>query len=173
MTWIVTYSGGAFDLIDPQPETVHPVEVAHALSLICRFTGHVRQHYSVAQHCVVVSQLVPPEDALAGLLHDAAEAYVGDVSKPLKMLLPQYQTVEERVWGAVAARFKISTTLPASVKRADITALLWEGRDLLAGSTDAWVDGHLGGAVPSEPLVPWSAAEAEARWLARLGALTP
>ena len=68
MTWIQTYSGRRFSLTEPSAEDVDIDDVAHALSLLCRFTGHVSEHYSVAQHCVIVSRLVPTEHALAGIL---------------------------------------------------------------------------------------------------------
>ena len=70
MTRIQTFTGRQFDLADPQRGSIDVVDMAHALSLLCRFNGHVRQHYSVAQHCVIVSHLVPSEHAYAGLLHD-------------------------------------------------------------------------------------------------------
>lgn len=172
MTCIQTWSGRTFDLTDPDPDTVDVDDIAHALSLMCRFTGHVREHYSVAQHCVIVSGLVPPEHALAGLLHDAPEAYIGDVSRPLKALLPEYRVIEQGVWAAVAARFYIYPRLPQSVKDADTLALYWERRDLLGPPAQPWPEEHLMVNVPHQALIPWPAARAEQEWLATYWRLT-
>src|SRR5579885_2784587 len=84
--WIQTYCGVAFYPLDPRPEEILIEDIAHALSMLCRFTGHVKRFYSVAQHCVYVSHRCDPKDALWGLLHDAAEAYLNDISRPVKSL---------------------------------------------------------------------------------------
>jgi len=97
MTWITTNSGKRFDFTQPFDNTFDIHDIAHALAHINRFTGHTDQPYSVAQHSVYVSNIVPPRYALAGLMHDAAEAYLGDVSAPLKALLPEYKRIEHEV----------------------------------------------------------------------------
>lgn len=136
--WIQTRSGIRFDLLEPTVDMVDILDIAHALSNICRYTGHVRFPYSVAQHSVLVSDQLPPELRLQGLLHDATEAYVGDVATPLKRLLPDYERIEARIWGVIAARFRLPVELDPRVKLADATLLQAERAVLLDKSPEPW-----------------------------------
>jgi uncharacterized protein len=129
--WFQTHSGIQFYPLDPQPEEVLIEDIAHGLGRICRFGGHTRDFYSVAQHSVIVSNILPEELALAGLLHDATEAYIGDMVRPLKYSVPQYMLIEDRLWDVIAARFNLPRILPPEIKHADNVALITERRDLL------------------------------------------
>ena len=100
--------------------------IAFALAHINRYTGHVGQ-YSVAQHCVLVSQQLPKELKLSGLLHDAPEAYIGDVSKPLKALLPEYQKIEQFYHAEIDQQFNV-TTEHGAIKEADLRMLITEAK---------------------------------------------
>ncbi len=131
MTYIQTFSGQHFDLTDPQPDTIRIEDIAHALSQINRFTGHTHRPYSVAQHSLQASYIVPPQFALEALLHDAHEAYTGDVSAPLKSLLPDYRALEDRIESAVRRRFGLPVGMSPEVKRAVMIMLATERRDVL------------------------------------------
>jgi len=125
-----THSGKMIDLLNPDPYLIDINDIAHALANICRFNGHCREFYSVANHSLLVSLNVPPADALAGLMHDATEAYCGDMIAPLKAAMPAYKDVEAGLWDAIAWRYRLPDELPASVKRADKVLLATEQRDL-------------------------------------------
>ncbi|MGE6320589.1 phosphohydrolase [Pseudomonas oryzihabitans] len=157
--WIVTSTGVRFELLAPTVEMIHLEDIAHALSNVCRFGGHTRVHYSVAQHSVLASHLVPPADALYALLHDATEAYIGDMVSPLKQVIPQFRQVEDRLWSVICEYFELPQQMPASVKRADLMMLAREREDLLpAGEPWALLEGV---ELPSEPIQPWEQRRAE------------
>jgi 5'-nucleotidase len=133
--WMALHSGGRYHPLDPRAEDIDPVDIAHALGMLCRYGGHINHFYSVAEHCVLMSYAVPPEDALSALLHDATEAYVVDVPRPVKRLMPEYEAIEKRVWLVIAERFGISPDLPRSVKAADNNILADEVAVLLPSAT--------------------------------------
>jgi hypothetical protein len=166
-----TYTGRQFYPMDPRPDDVDPIDIAHALSLLCRYNGHVTRFYSVAEHCVLMSEAVTPEHALWALLHDATEAYVGDMIRPLKRFMPDYVRAEDRVMQAIAARFGIADSMPADVKDADNRILLTERAALMPSNGHAW------GVDSLDPLPVtisgWEPLVAEARYLDRLAALEP
>ena len=133
---ISTLSGRFFDLLAPEDYEYCIDEIAEALSNICRYTGHVKKFYSVAEHSVLVSNIVPPRLALAGLLHDASEAFVGDVSSPLKKLLPEYKAIEERIQKAIADHYGIPYPFPHEIHEAD-KRMYWRERiDVAPGPRD-------------------------------------
>lgn len=129
-----TYTGRKFSPLHPDPETVSIRDIAHALSLCCRWGGHITKFYSVAQHSVTVSQICEPEDALIGLLHDAAEAYIGDMIRPLKYLKEMYsayKAIEHGIDSAIASKFGLtSIEKTPSVEKADTIMLCYEAINL-------------------------------------------
>lgn len=167
MTWILTQSGQQFDLLRPTASMIKPVDIAHALSRLCRFNGHTRAHYSVAQHSLIVASLVPTEHQLVALMHDATEAYIGDMTRPLKAVMPEYQYVENQIWLAVCERFDIQIDLPACVKQADMVALATERRDLMPEHPGEW--DCLRGVQPmKETIIPFSAESASMMFFSQL-----
>lgn len=124
--WIQTYTGKAFWPLDPRADEVNILDIAHALSNICRYTGHVSRFYSVAEHSVLVSLNVPPEYAMWGLLHDASEAYLTDIARPVKKYLTNYRDIEHGIMSAVAEHFLLQGDEPEIVKVADNRILLDE-----------------------------------------------
>ncbi|RRV18096.1 phosphohydrolase [Pseudomonas saudiphocaensis] len=138
MTWILTRTGRRFDLLQPCPSQVFVLDIAHALAHLCRFNGHASRHYSVAQHSLVVASIVPAEHKLAALLHDATEAYVGDMVRPLKQVMPEYKQIEQRIWLAICERFDIAPELPECVREADMIALATERAQLMPDHPGEW-----------------------------------
>lgn len=137
---ILTVSGKYVNLLYPDPATLDPMDIAHALSNVCRFAGHTRVFYSVAQHAVLTSYLVPPEHAWEALHHDDTEAYLGDVTTPLKQLLPDYRAIENNFNLAVRTRFNLSPAMDDEVRLADLRALAIECVELfpLEDPTNYW-----------------------------------
>lgn len=141
---VQTKNGHVFDPKALKITGVDSDDIAHALSNICRYAGHCRRFYSVAEHSVLVSRIVRslwPDDLeaiWAGLLHDATEAYVGDVTTPLKVLLPKYMEIEDALSMMIAKACDIKWTKRTTerVKTADLIALSTEVRGLFNNRTD-------------------------------------
>lgn len=139
--WIQTHSGIRFDILDPKPEMVAIDDIAHALSKLCRFQCQCRWTYTVAQHSIHASYQLGGwrEAQLWLLLHDAAEAYVGDLARPTKSLLPEYKTIEKRILSVIAKKF-IGCDMPPVVAKIDMQMLATERRDLMSRheGVDIW-----------------------------------
>lgn len=181
-SWMQTYTGRAFYPLDPQPEDIDIVDIAHALSMQCRYNGHVDRFYSVAEHCVLMANWILDESGVLGdrfatatalwaLFHDAAEAYVGDMVRPLKIHMPDFCAADDAVTAAIARRFDLGqTTIPAEVKAIDTRILLDERAELLVPPPGAWAIEGL------EPLgvtiEGWDPARAKAEYLSMFDALT-
>ena len=145
--WIQTYSGRRFNPTRPVVDAIVIQDIAHSLSMQCRFSGHVKKFYSVAQHCVNVSYICDNADAMWGLLHDASEAYLVDIPSPLKRTgyFDAYKTLEIQMQQAICERFGLPKTEPPSVKKADVILLATEARDLMSPLHSDWIQ-------PCEPL---------------------
>lgn len=174
MTWLMTASGRKVDLLKPDPCAICIEDIAHSLSLQCRFNGHCRLFYSVAQHSVHCSEICDPKYALECLMHDAAEAYVGDIVRPLKGALSDSALGEiEFEFECVIAEALGMAVVPGfreEVRRVDNIMLATERRDLLPPSDEDWPS--LRGVVPMEPTIHIMAPViAERAFLARYAQL--
>ena len=140
-TYICTYLGNRFFPLEGRIDLVHLEYIAHGLAYQCRFNGQTSEFYSIAQHSLMVADIVSitnPELRLAALLHDASEAYLGDVVKPLKALLPNYKEIEINVEQIIAHSFGVDDMFNPLIKRADMIALATEKRDLMPHSAEDW-----------------------------------
>lgn len=169
MSWIQTYSGKRFFPLMPRADDLDIADIAHSLSLLCRFNGHCRVFYSVAEHCVRVSERLPPELGRWGLLHDAAEAYLSDLPRPIKSKMPWFRQVEDRLLALIAERFELAWPMPTAVAEVDSRLLATEARDLMRPPPASW---DLGVEPYPEPITPWEASLAEQRFLDRYAGLT-
>jgi 5'-deoxynucleotidase YfbR-like HD superfamily hydrolase len=127
-----TYTGKRFDPFQPNPDSIDINDIAHSLSMLCRYNGHSKEFYSVAQHSVLVSKHVPKQYALQGLLHDASETYIADLVRPIKRYFKDYLLIEERLMEAVAHKFNLLWPFPSIVKEMDTRALITEFRDVMS-----------------------------------------
>jgi hypothetical protein len=149
--FIETFSGAAFHFMNPAPEEIHIADIAHALSNQCRYAGHVKKFYSVAEHCVHLydyafkNNLGDEQTRLTLLLHDASEAYLSDIARPIKMCIPQYREIEIRIEEAIAKKFDLVYPFPDMVKELDTRILMDERPQVKEPSDLVW-------GVTAEPL---------------------
>lgn len=129
---MTTSTGMNINLLSVKPEDIFMADIAISLSRQARYLGHTSEFYSVAQHSVIVSKALPDGLKLWGLLHDAAEAYVGDIIHPIKKALPLFRAIEDSITSAIAEHFQLDgDKIPEDVKAVDTIAALTERRDLL------------------------------------------
>lgn len=124
--WTMTHSGKKFWPLDPRPEEIAIEDIAHALSHICRYGGHCNYFYSVAEHSVLMASKVSDRNKIWALLHDATEAYLMDLPRPIKPYLPGYAEYETKLMKCIADRYSLPPEMPDEVKDADNRIILDE-----------------------------------------------
>ncbi|WGZ68755.1 HD family hydrolase [Serratia sp. K-E0102] len=171
MSWILTFTGKRFDYEAPTVDAICIEDIAQALSHECRFNGHIPEFYSVAQHCVIASKIVPPSFAFEALLHDAHEAYCKDIPSPLKKLIPDYRGIENNIDFVIRYKFGLPPTTSQIVKHADLVMLATERRDLDIDDGTPWP--MLNGIRPSEDIFvsPVNPVQARAMFMQRYNQL--
>ena len=170
--WIQTYTGKKFFPLDPREEDVDIIDIAHALSNQCRYTGHTREFYSIAQHSVLVSYTCDSVDAFYGLLHDSAEAYICDLARPVKHSesMRLYRDAEKKLLKVILGKYGLNgDKIPVSVKIADNMVLMAERRDLMPPPSEPWLTERFDAI--KEKIVPWRPNIAEVTFMNRFNAL--
>ena len=135
---ILLQSGHYFDLLDPHGSEFTIEDIAQGLSMVCRFAGQCSAFYSVAEHSYHTSFLVDGPLRRAALMHDASEAFIGDVTRPLKSVLPEYRAIENAIEAAIVDRFDIHGAADPGVKAADIVMLHAEQAAMMPRHVDRW-----------------------------------
>lgn len=163
--WIETFTGKEFYFLDPKPDSIDIRDIAHSLAFTCRYTGHCSRFYSVAEHSVFVSYLAG--NPLAGLLHDASEAYITDIASPIKPHLHNYKEIEDHLMSCIAAEFGFTYPLDPDIKDCDATQLKTEAKYLLRSKGLTWA--HLYPTRREHGIAPecWSPEVAEQKFLQR------
>lgn len=166
--YIETYTGKKFWFLNPTTDMIDIEDISHALSNQCRYTGHIKHFYSVAEHCVHVSQLT---GTLEGLLHDASEAYLTDIASPIKPYLTNYKKLESRIMQEVANKFDFEFGTD-DMHDADRAQLKTEARHLLPSGGKDWL--HHFPTRRVRGIIPkcWTPDQAKMRFLERFYELT-
>jgi len=138
MTWILSQGRRHVDFLDPQPDQIHILDIAAGLANESRFAGQTRSFYSVAQHSVTGSYCISKEHRLEFLLHDATEAYMKDLPRPLKELLPDYKVIEKRLDAVIRYKYGLPEVCTEAVKEMDVIMLATERRDLMPRDSVDW-----------------------------------
>src|SRR5208337_610348 len=166
---IMLHSGAWFDFCAPSSSDFTIEDIAHGLANLCSYAGQCRHFYSVAEHSILVSETAVGYEFEA-LLHDAAEAFVGDITRPLKQMLPDYRKIENNVQQAIFDRFSLPSILNPCIKQADLRVLAAEQRQIMPEGTDAWA--REGNVEPAPVVVLYlSPADAKKAFLERFKVL--
>lgn len=162
--WIQTFTGKQFWPTNPRAEDVDIDDIAHALAMKCRYTGHTEVFYSVAQHCVLASRVC--DDARWALMHDASEAYLPDVARPVKRELDGFREIEDRLMTVIATVVGLPMPIPECVHHVDLVMLATERRDLMAAPPRPWISTERIEPLADE-IVPWDWHDAKHEFLYR------
>jgi hypothetical protein len=174
--YITTFTGLHFNLRNPDPQTVCIEDIAHHLSMCCRWAGAVTQFFSVAQHCAIVSYICPRELREWALMHDAAEAYIGDLTRPLKALVPDIREIEDNIMIVIAQKFGLAWPEPDALRHYDDQVQKLEGTMFIRhdgrfharnGDVAEIASLEADQVIPAFLLTPMHPAEAEMTFLAR------
>jgi hypothetical protein len=138
-SYIETYTGKKFYVLDPQPDQIDIIDIAHAMSMNCRYTGHCMEFYSIAEHSVYTSQLVSAPNKLWALLHDASEAYLTDVASPVKPHLHNYKELEKNIMKAICEKYNLPIEMPSEVHISDVEILRKEASVLMRSGGKDWL----------------------------------
>lgn len=167
--WLETYTGLQFRFNEPTADMISIDDIAHALSLLCRYNGHVKRFYSVAEHCTLMAYWMrdrgfPKDQVFTALMHDCAEAYIGDMARPVKVTMPRFKELEGRIEQAAAEKFPMMVyPFPKIIKELDSRILNDERTQVMNPSDNVWGTDDL------EPLGVtcrfWSPEEAKNRFL--------
>jgi len=136
MSYMIVLSGKKVDLLEPNASQISIKDIAVSLSRQCRFNGHSVRFYSVAEHSIRMSNEMPWAFKLQALLHDAAEAYVGDLISPIKWELPKFKKMEDRIYSVIAEKYQLPLKIQDTIKEADMRMLATEKRDLMPQCED-------------------------------------
>ncbi len=168
--WMQTFTGRRFWPLDPRADEIHVEDIAHALSMQCRYAGHCLRFYSVAEHSVLLARAMDLYgDARWALLHDASEAYLVDVPRPVKPYLDGYKLAESTVMAAVCQRFGLPPAMPAKVHEADNRIIADERANLSVCEAEWDFEAKPMGIA----LEFWAPAEAKAEFLSMFERLFP
>lgn len=171
-------SGVRFNPFDPNIDDIHIQDIAEALSKICRFNGHVRSFYSVAQHSILLASQVSDEAKLFGLMHDAQEAYFADIVSPIKAAIPEIQIIEQTLATAIEAKFfngHVPDHVREEVRAADLRMLATEKEQLLNPAREPWevLRGVEAYDIKINPWLPFIAGDTFRRAFRRYGGQDP
>jgi hypothetical protein len=170
--FIALLSGAKMNYHFPEESDATIEDLASALSNNCRFSGHLPRFYSIAQHLVNASRIVPAEHAFTALMHDTAEAFTNDLPTPLKWEFPVFKELESKIEAAMGAKFGFQFPYPPEVKLADTQMLILEKFYVKEDETvwpfyEEWTRNKVKHLLPKVDLDSWQPRRAKREFLER------